>query len=275
MIYTFIRAINPKKAWIPVPSFTEYERALQACNTAIEFFPLSASDDFVMDHQLAHIIQSKEEEALPDIIMICNPNNPNGRLVLPEVLKQLVEICRERSIYLVVDECFLELNGAFMQSAVRYMKDNPYLFVLDAFTKTYAMPGIRLGMGYSMNFNILKQMHIQMPQWNVSGIAQLAGIKALEEAEYLESAILILEEERKWLAKQLKQLGCYVFQSDANYILFQSEKNWKKLLLEQGILIRDCQNYRGLQKGYYRVAVKTREKNETLIKAMKQVLMEF
>lgn len=290
LIYAIIRAVRPKRAWIPIPSFTEYERALQAYGTEIEFFLLPEKKDFVMGNEFVKEIfkrkekqnrdereysnftnNTKKTDTLPDIIFICNPNNPNGKLIPVQVLKQLMEVCKEQRIYLVVDECFLELSGAFAQSIVSDTSENPYLFILDAFTKTYAMPGIRLGVGYSSNKSILENMQLQMPQWNVSSIAQLAGIKALEEEGYIEKAVSMLEIERNWMMEQLKGLGCQVFHSDANYILFKSERDWKALLLKQGILIRDCNNYRGLQKGFYRVAVQTREKNEYLIQAMRQL----
>lgn len=272
LIYSFVHAIAPKNVWIPIPSFTEYERALWNTNAKIKWFPLQKETDFLMGNELnkAIIEEAKGFRQLPDLILLCNPNNPNGRLIPNAVRKELMDLCRKYRIYLMIDECFLELSGKLDQSAVANIKNNPYVFVLDAFTKTYAMPGIRLGVGFSSNSMLLDRMRWQMPQWNVSGMAQIAGLEALEENSYVERAVSLIEMERKWLSAQLRQLNCHVFSSDANYILFESSKEWMQILLKQGILIRDCQNYRGLTKGFYRVAVQTREKNRQLIEAMRK-----
>ncbi len=274
LIYSMVRAIAPNYVWIPIPSFTEYERALWNTNAEIKWFPLKKEDDFLMGNELnkeiLNAMNHPDKERLPDLIILCNPNNPNGRLIPNSIRKELISLCKKYQIYLMIDECFLELSGKLDQSAVADIQGNPYIFVLDAFTKTYAMPGIRLGVGYSSNQDLLKKMKLQMPQWNVSGVAQMAGLNALEEESYVEKAVSLLEMERKWLTAQLKRLNCNVFSSDANYILFQSSKEWMQLLLKHQILIRDCQNYRGLTKGFYRVAVQTREKNRQLIEAMRK-----
>lgn len=274
LIYAVIRAIAPSHVWIPIPSFTEYERALWNTNAKITWFPLKKEQDFCIGNELSQAIleavNQPGKKQIPDLIVLCNPNNPNGKLIPHSIQKELMELCKKYGIYLLIDECFLELSGKLDRSAAANISENPYIFVLDAFTKTYAMPGIRLGVGYSSNRALLETMQLQLPQWNVSGIAQIAGLKALEEEAYVKEAVALIKTERRWLMDELKQLNCNVFSSDANYVLFQSVKDWKQLLLKSQILIRDCQNYRGLTKGFYRVAVQTREKNQQLIEAMRK-----
>ena len=114
-----------------------------------------------------------------------------------------------------------------------------------------------------------KKIALQLPEWNVSLPAQAAGIAALEQEGYLEASRVFVKLQRAFLEKGLQKLGAKVYQSDANFLLFQwkDEELYEKLL-KQGYLIRDCQDYEGLGKGYYRIAVKNRMENEMLLQTI-------
>ncbi|OYP05650.1 hypothetical protein CG709_10170 [Lachnotalea glycerini] len=121
--------------------------------------------------------------------------------------------------------------------------------MLNAFTKLYAMPGIRLGFGAMSNMRIRELIEKSTQPWNVSVLAQEAGLAALEETEYVTKTMELITQEREFLITQLKQSGYQVYGSKANYIFFRGEKGlFEKSLLNQ-ILIRDCSNYRGLEEG--------------------------
>jgi histidinol-phosphate/aromatic aminotransferase/cobyric acid decarboxylase-like protein len=143
---------------------------------------------------------------------------------------------------------------------------------IHAFTKTYAMAGLRLGYMILDDPELYQKIHDGMQPWSVSVPAITAGLAALKEQGYLEDARTLIQTERMYLTNELRSLGYKVYPSDANYILFYTEQ--KKLyeeLLKQKILIRDCSNYEGLGNGYYRVCVKNREANEILIRALKHL----
>ena len=111
------------------------------------------------------------------------------------------------------------------------------------------------------------------PDWNVSTLAQAAGVAALSVPSYLEEARQLLATERKYLTGQLRQLDCVVYGGAADYLFFYASRDpgWADLLRQRGILIRDCSNYHGLAPGYYRIAVKQRRDNRRLIKEMKEI----
>ena len=169
-----------------------------------------------------------------------------------------------------VDECFLD----FMEEPGRYtlkaqLSRYHNLFLLKAFTKRYAMAGIRLGYGITENTELLDAMTQVTQPWNISVMAQAAGIAALKETAYVEEGRQMVFREAKYLKEELQRLGMEVFPSEANYIFFHGPENLFETCVEQGVLIRDCSNYSGLRKGYYRVAVRTHEENQELIRAMR------
>ena len=151
---------------------------------------------------------------------------------------------------------------------------NQKLLVLDAFTKRFAMPGIRLGYLMAADPSVLEAIHAQQAEWSVSLPAQIAGTAALEAEyeDYLQRARTLIARERKKMETALRSMGCRVFPGEANYIFFSCGTELFLPLLSRGILIRQCDNYKGLQKGDYRVAVRLPEENDILLQAMAEIL---
>lgn len=153
-----------------------------------------------------------------------------------------------------------------------YLKDFDNVIILKAFTKIFAMAGLRLGYCLCHNKELLLKMKKAGQPWNVSVPAQIAGVAALEDKNYLTNTISIIEKERVFLTESLRKLGFTVFESNANFFLFRAkEKNLYAKLFEKGILIRKCNNFRGLDDTYYRIAVKSREDNEKLLEVIRGV----
>lgn len=144
------------------------------------------------------------------------------------------------------------------------------LFILKAFTKRYAMAGLRLGYGITSSQRLLDRMEEGVQPWNVSTPAQEAGIAALQEEEYLQQARTLIFREKEYLMGELRELGYKVCDSQANYIFFQGEENLKEKLMGENIMIRDCSNYLGLKKGDFRIAVRTHEENLRLVEAIRK-----
>ena len=247
------------------PTFAEYEQALRVVGCDIAYHELKEGDrgyaltGDILDEILLHL----------DLVILCNPNNPTGLLAEPELMSRIVKRCRETGTFLVIDECFQD----FIEDRDRHTKKNMLgeyqnLFLLKAFTKRYAMAGIRLGYGLCSNLAVLEKMQEAVQPWNVSIPAQAAGVAALEEEEYVDEARQIIGAEREFLRDGLRQLGFSVYDSRANYIFFRGPSGLVEHALKKQVLIRDCSNYRGLSEGYYRVAVRTHEENIKLLEAL-------
>ena len=264
LLFSLVSAKKPQKALLVSPGFAEYEQALNTVNCDIRYYELSKERGFLLGEEY---LESLQQDL--DIVFLCNPNNPTGLLIPTELLKKIVDICKEKQIFLVLDECFLEfVSDELMNPQKKILKEMPNLFILKAFTKMYGMPGLRLGYGLCSDIPLLEQMHQMTQPWNVSVPAQFAGVAACKETDFVVKTRIYIAQEREYLSNELKRLKFTVYDSQANYIFFEAPKNLWDLFEKENILIRDCSNYHGLTKGYYRIAVKTRQENEELIRVL-------
>lgn len=271
LIYSFCQAARPKKALIPVPAFAEYERALRTVDCEVCYYPLKKENGFVLDEGiLAHIKKST------DVLFLCNPNNPTGLLTERKLLLKILEQCRNTDTLLVVDECFLDfVKEPENYTLKNYLKQYQNLFLLKAFTKRYAMAGVRLGYGFTENAALLEKMDKTVQPWNLSVMAQAAGLAALEEKSYVAEGRKLVFSQAKILKQELEALGFSVYPSTANYLFFEGPRELYERSLKKGILIRDCSNYVGLCKGFWRIAVKNPEENQKLLKAFREIMDEI
>lgn len=270
LIFAYAAALHPKKALLISPGFAEYESALLASGCEIRYYPLSEERGFRVE--LDYLEYLSEDL---DMLILCNPNNPTGVLIPQPLLVMIAGKCEKYGIHMLVDECFNQFLLAPDSYSMRtFLERFSCLFVLDAFTKTYAMPGLRLGYGMTNNAAVIEKMRQVMQPWSVSLPAQYAGIAALAEDTYVHNARWLVKEERKYLTRALRLLGMESFESAANYVFFKGPEDLAVLCRERGILIRDCSNYRGLEKGFFRIAVRTREENEQLVTALQDIVRE-
>ena len=268
LIYAFAAALKPQSALLPVPSFADYENALLAAGCEPAFYPLQRENGFLMTEDILSAVRPGVE-----LIVLCSPNNPTGRSVEKGLLLKLLDRCRKTGTWLFLDECFFELTDedrAF--SLTSQLRDGDRVFLLRAFTKAYGMAGLRLGYGVCMNRALLEVMCRLSQPWNVSTMAQAAGLAALNCPDWPQKARALYRQEKLWLYEQLTALGFTVLLGDANFLFFSGATGLYEALLVRGVLIRDCANYRGLRPGDYRIAVRTHEENEALLGAIKEVL---
>ncbi len=266
LIYAYCGAVRPKRAMELAPTFSEYSLALQRTGCEVVHFALRQEEHFDLRENFLPVLAREKVDAL----FLCNPNNPTGRLIVGDLLEEILRICREKDIAIFVDECFLSLSDGGVD-LTPFLREFPQLFILKAFTKSFGMAGLRLGYGLSADETLLRKMSAAVPPWNVSTLGQAAGVAALGDAEFLEKNRAIIRAERPWLEAQLRKLGFWVCPSQVNYILFRGEAGLAEKLRHRGVAIRDCANFEGMTHGWYRVAVRRREENEQLIAAIKEV----
>lgn len=271
LIFSFCTAVKPKRALELAPTFSEYSSALETVGCRVERFLLKQENGFLLTEEFIEVIQRSNCE----VVFLCNPNNPTGRMIPPKLLECIADRCHERGVRLFLDECFLDLSDQGRELSLKHkLQSQPGLFILKAFTKSYGMAGLRLGYCLSSDSNLLNVMGCSVQPWNVSLPAQKAGVAALREKEFLEKTRVEIRTQRTWMKSRLEQMGFYVCPAQANYLLLFHELPMYDLLLERGILVRDCANYHGLEKGWFRVAVRREEENRILIDAIQAVLRE-
>lgn len=270
LIFQFVQAVKPKRALLPVPSFSEYESALRVSGTEIKYFDLERNNGFKVGDDVLEAIT-------PDIdmLIVCNPNNPTGLPVEKELMLKITERCRENGTWLLVDECFTGLTDEeIAYTLLPYLMEDDRVFLLRAFTKLYGMAGARLGYGVCRNRELLCDMCAIVQPWNVSSMAQAAGIAATDCTEFARTTRAVIRKERAFLESGLESLGISFIPSRANYILFRGDRDTAEKLLKRGILIRSCKNYRGLDECDFRIAVRTHGENEVLLRALAEIKEE-
>lgn len=266
VIFRLALALRPKEALLTAPAFSEYEEALTQVGCRCRFHFLREEESFDVTETILEKVQPGVA-----LVMLCNPNNPTGRLISQDLLLNILARCEAVGAVLAVDECFYPLAQAGPGLAP-FLADHPGLVLIRAFTKTYAVPGLRLGYGLCGDLNLVRRLEEWGPCWNVSGPAQAAGLACCERADWPEQGRMRTEALRPALRQGLEALGCRVVPSQANYLLFRlpGVTDLKDRLLRRGILIRSCANYRGLGPDWYRAAVTA--ETPRLLAAMREIL---
>ena len=258
--------LKPRKVLLTAPTFAEYERTLSGAE--IRVHNLRETDGFALTERIL-------DEISPDLdaVYLCNPNNPTGRTAQPELLREIVRKCTENGVKLVVDECFNDfLTDAERHTRKDLLESNPGLIILRAYTKMYAVPGVRFGWCMTADAVLIEKLYHAGQPWNVSVIAQACAAAAANEPDWAAETAKRIAEERRFLSDGLTACGLTVFPGEANFLLFRAQDGaLHDKLAARGVLIRSCANYRGLGARYYRTAVKTREDTARLLTALDSI----
>lgn len=272
LIFRVALGLRPRRALTLAPTFSEYRAALTAAGCQMDYHLLLAEQRFALDDSILERLDGSF-----DLVVLCNPNNPTGQTAEPELLRRILARCQEQRALLLVDECFNPFLDFPEQHTLKpLLGEYPNLLLLKAFTKLYAMAGLRLGYLLCADGRILRRLQEVSPSWSVSTPAQVAGLAALSDQDYLERTRSLIPRERRWLREGLEHLGLQVLGGEANYLFFRCEQPQPLAprIQRHGVLIRSCENYPGLDAHYNRVAVRTRSENERLLQVLEQSLRE-
>ena len=308
IIFLFMKVINPKKILIAAPTFGEYERATKATERVedsiilgnsnkkkddekssgkqkieIEYFELKESDYFKLNiHNLKNELEKKY-----DLLIICNPNNPTGKFLKLSETEQILKECNKYNTKLFIDEAFIDfLKDGMKESIINTKENKQNLFVTRAFTKFFAMPGLRLGYGIYFDKKLEKRISEKKEPWSVNNIAEMAGLTVLDDTEYIEKTLKWITEEKTYVYEKLNEIsGIKPYKTEVNFITVKIEDNFilkglnvkilREKMLEQGILIRDASNFNFLDERFFRLAIKDRENNDRVIETLKKIFDDF
>lgn len=275
LFYLLLHMIRPKRVGLPVPSFSDYQRAAEAVGAEVIFSPLQAAEDFQVD-----IGRLQRDLGDVDCIFLGNPNNPTGKLLTREELEAYLTFLEARGIWTVVDESFLDFLPDEKNYTVRDLVGRyKHLLVVRSLTKFYAMPGLRLGFA-SGHPELIGRLERGKDVWNVNSLAQAAGVAALNLVEYHKRSREFVQGEKDWLYERLGKIkGLKPIAPSVNFIMVNVEETGLSSsaltarMRKQGILLRDCANYVGLEgHQYIRVAVRSRGENEQMLKALEAIV---
>ena len=308
IIFLFMKVINPKKILIAAPTFGEYERAVKATERMenssilgnsnkkkydeksfekqkieIEYFELKESDDFKLNiHNLKNELEKKY-----DLLIICNPNNPTGKFLKLDETEEILKECNKYNTKLFIDEAFIDfLEDGMKESIINTKENKQNLFVTRAFTKFFAMPGLRLGYGIYFDKKLEKRISEKKEPWSVNNIAEMAGLTVLDDTEYIEKTLKWITKEKTYVYEKLNEIsGIKPYKTEVNFITVKIENNFilkglnvkilRGKMIEKGILIRDASNFNFLDERFFRLAIKDRKNNDRVIETLKKIFDDF
>jgi threonine-phosphate decarboxylase len=274
LIGATVRAIAPRACVLVTPSFAEHQRALRANGSRIRLFPLAAARGFVLD---TDALLKMLETYRPTVCVLTNPHNPSGALTARPQMLRLLDGARHTKTRLVVDEAFVDYapTETLVAEAVR----SEHLVVLRSLTKFYGMPALRVGYAVSSP-RMAARIVAQLPPWSVTTLAASAAAEAIQDHEYARRTLVAVGDQRRWLSQALGATGVTVYSSAANFLLLRlsttaptSARVRARLITDHGVIVRDCRSFDGLSNGrFIRVAVRRRDENERLVRALGSVL---
>jgi threonine-phosphate decarboxylase len=268
LIYLVARALKPRRGLIVTPAFSEYEHALSVAGVPVAFQATTESHNFTLHEVFA--------AQAGDLVFLAHPASPSGSLLNPELFLEVVAALDAAGAYLLLDEAFIDFveEASFKSHLSRF----PRLLILRSLTKFYGIPGIRLGCLLAAPELLAKLAEAQEP-WSVNTMAQVIGRACLADKEYMAATRAVIAPERAFLLERLVALpGLTPFPSAVNYLLVKLNRpgataaHLRQKMLVHRIAIRDASNFRGLDERFFRIAVRTRQENERLLKALKECL---
>lgn len=270
LLHLVSRWLNPRKALLLAPGFSEYRSALERLDCKIAEYTLKPKEHFQIDP--TDLFQHINEQR-PNLVMLANPNNPTGAVISHLALVGLAKFCHSRAIHLILDESFLDFTSQRSMASLAVRQD--CLIVLRSLTKFYALAGLRIGYLVASRALICSLAECIEP-WSVNTLALVAAAESLKDVEYRRRTVALIASERGYLSNGLKRLRWIEpLPSQSNFLLAQIKlpgvrgMDLRRALEKNAILIRDSTGFHGLSSQFIRFAVRTRRENQVLLRALR------
>jgi threonine-phosphate decarboxylase len=280
LIHATVRALNPRICFIPIPAFSEYERACRACGCMVRKIPLR--NDFTIDSQ------ALELAGPGDVVILNNPHNPSGACMSRDEMLDLIASVRSSGAMVLADEAFIDYAPGAAITCEAAKKSG--VIAIRSLTKFFGCVGLRVGYAVAAP-ETARDVTTQLPAWPVTTLALNALSEALQDSDYIRESIERNQIARSNLSSALARLGCRVFPSAANFLLLRLPDGFKalevrdRLIRKYAILVRECESFEsieregiereGIERGHYvRVAVRLEAENARLIEALGDIFQD-
>lgn len=263
------------KVLMPHPIFSEYAFGCRLMGAEIMDAPLPEENDFRPD--IGSIINSLDRAKA---VYFCNPNNPTGKIAPRKDVLELVSAAERKNTMVFLDETLLELSKSDKDvSCVDSIDSYQNLFIIRSFTKSFAMPGLRIGYGFG-NEELIRYMNAGRLTWNLGTIEQRVGAMLMRnEQAHVKKAVDLLESEKIRMHSEMNRIFPYAVPDSDSYFFFcplyqlgVKSPEFRKAMLERGILVRDCSSFGSPCENYSRFCVKTPEMNDVFLRSLKETV---
>lgn len=274
LIFRICLALRPQKVLVTSPTFSEYEEAVLISGGKVQNHLLRESENYDVTLE---ILESIDEDT--DMVFLCSPNNPTGRAIDLNIIEAVLDKLQGNKGILVLDQCFVHfIVEEEKYFAINLLKKFDNLIILGAFTKIFAMAGLRLGYALFGSEDNASKIENTLQPWAVSTVASEAGCAALNK-DFIKETKDYVKYQREFLFQHLSDLGIKVFKSQANYMLIKVDEKFDDgdladVAIKHRILIRKCSNFKGLSPSFFRIAVRTEAENTTLIDVLSHIFCE-
>lgn len=276
LISMCIKTINPKKAVIVSPAYSEYLKEIKLIGGEAELFPLEEKEEFMLNIPRLKKVLTKDI----NMLVICNPNNPTGTYITCEQTRDILVHCKRNNIMLMIDETYVEFSDINKNvSAMPLVKEFDNLFVIRGTSKFFACPGLRLGYGACSNKKIIEYISSHKDPWSVNIFAEISGTVMFRDNEFINRTRSLINNERNKIYKELCSLdSVHVYDTQSNFFLLKLKKEditstdvFNKLI-QNKILIRDCTDFPYLDNHFIRFCILDEKSNNLLLKELKNIL---
>lgn len=276
LISLFIQLLKPRRALLPIPSYSEYEREIALSGGTVEYFPLSQEENFSLN--LSSLYKVLEKNI--DLLILCNPNNPTSTATCVDDLTRILSFCKEKHIFVMIDETYVEfVEDMDKITAMPLTESFDNLIVLRGVSKFFAAPGLRFGYGVTGNNGLLSQLNSIKNPWSLNSIGAYAGELLLSDKNYIQKSRSLISSERKRICKRLRAFSfIQVYEPAANFILLKICKDNLTSYdvfvhaIQRGLMIRDCSSFVGLEGEFIRFCLMNPEDNDRLLDCLEEIL---
>lgn len=269
LISLFIQIKKPKKALMIGPTYSEYEREVSLEGGRTHYLSLNESNDFELD--LKELKEHLSGDV--DLLVICNPNNPTSSIIPRPQMRTILDLCKQRGIYVMVDETYVEF-AVDMEEITSVPLTDYYnnLIILRGTSKFFAAPGLRLGYAICGNDDLIKEMAKRQNPWTINSLAVIAGEIMFTDQEYMKKTRDLIHTERERILARLSTCpNIKVFPPHANFVLVKilrddiTAQDLFVAAIKKGFMIRDCSTFPFLDHHYFRFCFMSPEKNDQLL----------
>ncbi|MDD6206976.1 MAG: pyridoxal phosphate-dependent class II aminotransferase [Clostridiales bacterium] len=276
LISILMQILKPQNALIVGPTYSEYEREIKLSQGSCHYFRLPEEQDFILEP--ADLVADFTSDT--DLLILCNPNNPTSSIIPRTVLRKILDICKQKGIFVMIDETYMEFAPDYEKmTAIPLTASYNNLIILRGISKFFAAPGLRLGYAICGNRDLIQEINQKKNPWTINSLAAIAGEIMFKDQDYIDATKkMTLEERSRMIQKLSERSDLHAYPSYGNFVLVKilrediTAMDLFEAAIRKNLMIRDCSSFPFLDEHFFRFCFMLPEQNDRLIDVLFQTL---
>lgn len=272
LISILIQIKHPKKALILGPTYSEYEREIAIGGGRCHYFRLREDKDFVLDVSDLQAELTKDV----DLLILCNPNNPTSSFVSRKDLRHILDICKEKDIFVMVDETYVEFTkNPELVTSIPLTEYYNNILILRGISKFFAAPGLRLGYAVCGNKDLIQEINHKKNPWTINSLAAIAGEIMFSDEDYIKETRTLISRERDRVCDILSKCNSLkLYPCNSNFVLVRildeavTADDIFDAAIRKCLMIRNCSTFPFLDNQYFRFCFMMPKQNDALMEVI-------